>query len=114
MYEVTKGCHTCIWNDVSSLKTCERLQKESTFLHCPNWQKNELKGKEKMTKEQIKKYALKTHKTHDSTYNQGRKDCIDGNIITKDACYFIEVENIGMDSGDRKGTIRHEYSYRTI
>lgn len=42
--EVTKGCHTCIWNVVSPIKTCERFQKESIFLYCPNWQKSELIG----------------------------------------------------------------------
>lgn len=47
-----------------------------------------------MTKKQIQEYALKTYKTHDSKYNQGRKDCIEGYVFTKEALYFIEVENI--------------------
>ena len=47
-----------------------------------------------MTKEQIQEYALRTYKTHDSKYNQGRKDCIEGCITTKEARYFLEVENI--------------------
>lgn len=47
-----------------------------------------------MNKDQIREYALRTHKTHDSKYNQGRKDCIEGCITTKEALYFREVENI--------------------
>lgn len=49
--EIAKGCHTCIWNDKPPLKFCEILQKESKFLYCPNWQKNELIGEESEDKE---------------------------------------------------------------
>ena len=36
--KITKGCHTCLWNDEPQLKICQRLQKELIFLRCPNWQ----------------------------------------------------------------------------
>lgn len=43
--------------------------------------------------ETIQAYAQKTSKTHDTKYNQGRKDCIDGNIWTDSAKYFLSCEN---------------------
>ena len=43
--------------------------------------------------ETIQAYAQSTHKTHDTQYNQGRKDCIEGNIWTDNAKYFMLCEN---------------------
>lgn len=38
--------------------------------------------------------ARKTHKAPlDAKYNRGRKDCIEGNIYSDDAKYFLMCEN---------------------
>ena len=49
-----------------------------------------------MSREQLQKYASRTSKTLDTQYNRGRKDCIDGNIFSIDAKYFMLVENIKL------------------
>ena len=51
--EIVKGCHTCILNDVFPLKTCKRLQKESTFLHCPNWEEVKTGRDDEMLEEML-------------------------------------------------------------
>lgn len=40
----------------------------------------------------IRNYARNTSKTNDTQYNRGRKDCIEGNIWTDDAKYFLLCE----------------------
>ena len=37
----------------------------------------------------ISNYARNTSKTNDTQYNRGRKDCIERNIWTEDAKYFL-------------------------
>ena len=53
-----------------------------------------------MTIKQIQEYAEKTHRTIDTEYNRGRKDCIQGYTWTKDARYFMLVENIEANIED--------------
>ena len=50
----------------------------------------------------IQSFALKQPITKDTKFNKGRKDCIEGNIYTDDAKYFLQCATYcAEDEGGR-------------